>query len=147
MKTYHCIGDLDQFGFNCLTGEACGLGLRLLFDISAPAKAILVKALGVQDIALRDAWNGGDAVGSVMLDRDICTTLAIFGMLEQGCIEVWQSVGENRDGSIHGIENEEELVLAKESNIGYPNVEGWRVWKYQGTAGHRNRHVMSGRVS
>ena len=147
MKSFNCVGEMDQFGLQCLTGEACGLGMRLLFDVTEPGRKLLEKFFGVNQLILPQDWNGGEAVGSIMLAADQCTPIAIMGMLEQGCIEVWQQFENNeRTGFLFGLENEEELKLAGENMTCWPNVT-YRHWKYHGTAGSRNVHAMSGRIN
>lgn len=147
MKSYNCVGEMEQFGLNCLTGEACGLGMRLLFDVTEPGRKLVEKFLCVQQLILQQDWNGGEAVGSIMLAAEQCTPLAIMGMLEQGCVEVWQQFeNQARTGYMFGMETDEELKLAGGNLASWPGVS-YRRWRYHGTAGSRNRHVMTGRIN
>lgn len=150
MKSVRNADDLKRYGFDCLTGEACGLNLRLLFDVTAEGKSLLETVLGVREITLLQDWNGGDAVGSCLLTREMITTVAIFGMLfRDNCIEVWQEVtNDTPSGEVFGIENEEELALAIDCNLARVGA-AWRRFKrspYPGS-GDRNLHAVSGRVA
>jgi len=155
VKSYTCPGDLEQFGFRCLTGEACGLTMRLLYDVNLLGKRILEYSLGDIEVSLREPWNGGEFnAGSVMLTYDMARTCAIFGMLgrhiqgEKPCLEVWELYDDGRlTGQLYGLETQEEIDLATQYNIGCGKDASWRKWRLAGTAGDRNVHVMSGRVA
>ena len=145
MKTIRCWENLSPFGVIPLTGEACGLSYRILCDVTATGKQTIEKALGVAELGLRESWNRGDPddphVGSLMLGPDLLPFLAVFALLENGCREVWLTKG----GGVIGIEADdssecvERLQRVHAGNLG-------RRFRYAGTAGDRNRHVMSGRV-
>ena len=97
--------DLREFGIEPLTGEACGLAMRLLCDVTARGKAIIENFLGSRVAIERDSnWNGGSRddphVGSVMLPRSIFDDLAAFVLchtlrgagvarLENGAVIAW----------------------------------------------------------
>jgi len=143
MKTIRCWFDVDKFGIVCLTGEACGLGYRVLFDLTAHGKQIVEKCFGVSIAS--EPWNRGSKddphVASVMLPQVSLEPIGIFALLESGCKAVWQM-----DGTLFGIE-------ASDSD---EDVERWKQahekeircrFAYHGTAGDRNRHVMSGRIT
>ena len=104
MKTITSFGDLAAYGIDPLTGEACGLGYRILCDVTERGRHLLSKAFGVPRLALPDSWNRGSAadphVGSVMLAFEMLVPLAVFALLESGCTEVWLV----RDGGVIGIE-------------------------------------------
>ena len=53
------LGDLSHYGIVPLTGEACGLMYRILFDVTARGKKILEKAFDVSELRLRENWNRG----------------------------------------------------------------------------------------
>src|SRR2546425_5225872 len=71
MKTIDKWDDLTKFGIEPLTGESCGLGYRLLCDVTARGKRVLEQCLGLRDLGAQPPWNrGSDAdphVGSVLL--------------------------------------------------------------------------------
>lgn len=143
MKTIAAWRDLESYGIDPLTGEACGLMYRILCDVTLPGKAIVEKCLGCQ-VVLPESWNrGSDAfphIGSILLATEMLVPLGVFALLENGCREVWL-VGQ----ALLGIE-----VTDKDAE-----VELWRAFHeqnirrrfaYRGTAGDRNLHVMTGRV-
>jgi hypothetical protein len=133
--------DLRRYGIDCLTGEACGLGYRLLCDVTAKGKAILEKVLDCE-LTLAGNWNYGSDedphVGSIMLSYEMLNPIAAFAMLESGCCEVWI-----RKSDVIGFEDKEKDYYEE-----YAYTEGCNARKlsYRGTCGDRNLHVMSGRV-
>jgi hypothetical protein len=109
LQTIRNWNDLEKFGIVPLTGEACGLSMRLLCDITARGKRILQTLFGLQDLAvtltLRPAWNGSvirltggeapeeKATHSVMLPADLLRTLAVFCLVDAGCEEIYLADG------------------------------------------------------
>lgn len=99
MKTIKCWNDLTKFGIVPLTGEACGLNYRLLFDVTEQGRKILAKCFGVPELKLAEAWGrqvvrleGAGAenpVGSIMLSHEMLMPVGVFALLESGCIECW----------------------------------------------------------
>lgn len=75
MREIQCFRDLEQFGIDALTGEACGYAMRLLCDVTAEGKRLIELYLG-GTIVVREGtnWNGGSEadphVGSVLLPRE-----------------------------------------------------------------------------
>lgn len=92
-EIYECPRDLEQFGIRLLTGEACGLAMRGLFDLDKSGAAIVRSFLGVQE--LKENWNSG-AVASVMLPYSVCEDLFIFAAMYSGRKYVF------RGGPCHG---------------------------------------------
>ena len=134
--------DLRAYGFDALTGEACGLMYRVLFDVTERGESILAKCLGLPQIKLAEPWNRGSPddphVGSVLLAPEMLNPLAIFALLETGCVEAWL----NPEGVV-GVESTDS---AKTLELLRSSSTTWRRFRYAGTAGDRNRHVMSGRI-
>lgn len=144
MKTVACWDDLRPFGIEPLTGEACGLAWRILFDVTEKGRKVVGKCFGVPNIALAEPWNRGSAgephVGSIMLTREALVPLAVFALLEDGCREVYLM------GQVSvGIEAGDPPDTADTMRRVY-GVEHARRFSYGGTAGDRNVHVMSGRA-
>lgn len=140
MKMVRNLYDLQACGLHCLTGEACGLGLRLLFDLTEGGKKIVEKCFDVKIAS--EPWNGGsDAdphVASIMIAREMFLPLGIFALLESGCTEVWID-----SEMLFGVESDDKpeyLELVKKDR---PNI---RRYAYRGTAGSRNQHVFTGRI-
>lgn len=137
--------DLNDFGVDLLTGEACGLCYRLLCDVTANGKHIVEKCFGGIEIRFTEPWNSGNKddphIGSILVPPELFIPLGAFALLESGCNDVWQ-VGD----SLMGFEpsDSEEQRVTYESIYG-PNRK--RRFRYLGTAGDRNVHQMTGRVT
>ena len=144
MKTVNCWNDIEPYGIELLTGEACGLSYRLLCDVTEQGRKILAKCLGIPNLNLAENWNRGRAedphVGSIMLTHEMLTPLAVFALLESGCKEVYLV-----NNSVVGVEHSDPPDLI-ETVKRVAGVEYARRLAYRGTAGDRNVHVMSGRV-
>jgi hypothetical protein len=142
MKTIDCWQDLVPFGIDPLTGEACALSWRILFDVTESGRKIVARCLGVPNLKLAEAWNRGSVtdphVGSVMLTQEMLTPLAVFALLESGCSEVWVF----RSGGVLGVEPDDDWDRAEASRK-YHGESIARVFR-QGP--DRNRHAMTGRV-
>lgn len=145
MKTIARWDDLCPYGMDPLTGEACGLGYRLLCDVTLRGKRLIEKAFGIKELVLFPNWNHGSEqephIGSVLLPPALLVPLAVFALLEDGCTEVWQI----RDGGVVGIQPTDPPDLIEANRQLYAgSLE--RRFSYRGTAGDRNVHLMSGRV-
>lgn len=145
MKTIDKWDDLTKFGIEPLTAEACGLGYRILCDVTASGKKILEQCLGLRDLGAQSPWNrGSDAdphVGSVMLAHVFLVPIGIFALLESGCTEVWHY----KNGSLLGVEPsdpQERVTLSR----GVVHEAIVRTFRYGGTAGDRNVHTMTKRT-
>lgn len=145
MKSVRCWDDLSQYGVVPLTGEACGLMYRILFDITAQGKAILEKAFGVAELGLHENWNGGTAdnphIGSIMLAHEMLPVVSIFALLDTDCQEVWLT----KDNGVYGIEKTDSPEAVDQFKQLHAD-KLVRRFAYAGTAGDRNVHAMSGRV-
>jgi hypothetical protein len=142
MKSVTCWRDLEQFGIDLLTGEACGYMYRFLCDVTAKGKTTIEKCLDCS-LTLHENWNGGSKddphVGSIMLSQEMFAPLAAFGLLEAGFAEVWLM----KNGSVFGIAQDdppEEVTRWKEFHRN--NVT--RILRGKDPA--RNLHHMSGRT-
>ncbi len=144
MKTVSCWNDLQAFGIMPLTGEACGLMYRILFDVTAKGRNIVAKCFGIPNVNLPEPWNRGAAedphVGCIMLSQEALTPLAVFALLENGCKEVYL-MGQ----VVVGIEPGDPEDAAETMRRVY-KVDYARRFSFGGTSGDRNVHVMSGRV-
>jgi len=145
MKWITCWNDLGAYGIEALTGESCGLGYRLLCDVTADGLRILERCWGVR-ITPAAAWNRGSAehphVGSVMLSPEMLVPVGVFALLESGCIECWL----HDRGNLVGIERADGAAAVEEYRARYREVTA-RKFAYGGTAADRNVHAMTGRVS
>lgn len=142
MKLVQCWNDLQAFGLDCLTGEACGLNYRILFDATEQGQKVLAKCFGIPNLVLAEPWNRGTDqnphVGSIMLSREMLVPIGIFALLESGCSEVW--LDGDRLFGIEPADSPDYLDMVKKA---HPTL---RRFAYRGTAGDRNLHTMSGRV-
>lgn len=152
MKTIKCWNDLAKFGIVPLTGEACGLNYRILFDVTEPGRKILARCFGVPELKLADAWGRqvvrlqeGDGpespVGSIMMSQEMLVPVGVFALLESGCSECWLY----SNHSLLGIEPSDSAERIEMSRKMCPEALV-RQFAYCGTAGDRNLHMMSGRV-
>jgi hypothetical protein len=147
MKTISSFRDLDAYGIDALTGEACGLGYRILCDLTENGRKVLAKVFGVPQFAITPPWNSGTKsdphIGSVLLAHEMLVPLAVIALLDNGCKEVWLV----RDGGVIGIEPDDSADMI-EANRHLVGDRLLRTLAYRGTAagGDRNTHVMSGRV-
>lgn len=145
MKSIHSWEDLSGYGIIPLTGEACGLMYRILCDVTARGKTILEKAFGIGELGLAENWNRGSCtdphIGSLMLAREVLPFIGVFALLEAGCREVWLTKGNGLIG-VEASDSDEEVDCFKRFHDG----DLVRRFAYNGTAGDRNVHMMSGRV-
>lgn len=161
--------DLKPYGVNPLTGEADGVGMRVLCDLSARGVKLLAKALGLQTVTPEEPWNRATPVndqppvGSFLLPRDLFTTLAVFALLEtgvRGAFVVERGPDTTELWSMEGVYSHDERPDPKGGVLGdcYAEVEEYmnelrakgchvRRYGYDGTAGDRNKHQFSGRVT
>lgn len=144
MKSINCWNDLEPFGVIPLTGEACGLMYRILFDVTEKGRNVVAKCFGIPNVNLPEPWNRGSPedphVGCIMLAREMLQPLAVFALLESGCKEVYLV-----NDSVHGFEETDAPDLIQDVKR-WSKVDHARRLAYGGTAGDRNAHVMSGRV-
>lgn len=133
--------DLQQFGINALTGEACGYNLRLLCDVSEEGREAVLEWLSLpQDTRLAEPWNstvdGKPAVGSIMLDRDMSERLGQYLLFRAGAL----AIAHMGMGGIIGIFDE--MRLQQYVNFGCPLTRNYLRNAVRG----RNVHAMTGRV-
>ena len=140
MESVRNWSDLRRFGIDCLTGEACGVGMRLLCDVDHRGLRILHAFFGCK-LELAPPANCSEGVmGSIMLPSGLLRELAAFCMLHEGALHVYVV-----DGSINPCMTEDEIALV--DNCWSPE-EIVRVYRRTGDArqGMSNVHQMSGRV-
>jgi hypothetical protein len=145
MRIINGWNDLEPYGIIVLTGEACGLMCRLLCDVTEQGRQILGKCFGIPDMHLAEPWNQGSVaaphVGSIMLADAMRAPIAIFALLETDSVECWLY----DNGTLRGIEPDDPPELIEAARKAHP-APVVRTFRYAGTAGDRNIHVMSGRV-
>ena len=118
---------------------------RILCDVTDKGRRVIQKCFGFPELSLTEPWNSGSAnaphTGSIMLAYEMLVPIGIFALLEAGCKEVWLL----KDGGLVGIEAADDPEFIKEWKE-YHAKDFARRFAYQGTAGDRNVHVMTGRV-
>jgi hypothetical protein len=142
MQVINCWSDLRPYGIDVLTGEACGLGYRVLCDVTEKGRQVLRRLWSLPKLELAERWNAGSEdephVGSIMLSREMLAPIGIFALLESGCTEAWLQ----NDGTVVGFDGAEHDEAQRARRRG----ECVRSFAYRGTAGDRNMHMMSGRT-
>lgn len=138
--------DLRRFGITFLTGESCGLGMRVLCDLTPQGKDLVEAFLGSTVKVLDDSnWNSG-GVGSVLMPHSILGELACFVLIHTGNCEI--AVRLDDHGGALGFSREEwkddSTYRLDTLKAAYGRL---RTYCAAGTAGTRNVHVMSGRVA
>lgn len=133
MKIIRCWRDLADYGIVLLTGEACSLTYRVLFDLTESGKKTVERCLSVT--VESEPWNSGNAsdphVCSIMLTHAMLEPLAVFALLESGCVEVRLY---------------DQMLIGFESGDRRPDApDAKRVFRY-GVDKDRNRHQFSGRL-
>ena len=145
--------DMKKFGIQILTGEACGIGMRILCDLNEDGKKVMEDFLGGRVAFDKDgSWNntvnGKPAVASVMLTVDLLTELAAFCLLSNGFDVVAVHVVGCQQTTALGLQTEGKYGLDDFMKaLGLERGNGFRTYQAMGTRGTRNQHVMSGRVS
>lgn len=140
MKTIARWSDLESYGINPLTAEACSLAMRILCDLTAGGQAIVERCLGAE--IRSNNWNSGSKddpnVASVMLVPEMLQPLAVFALLESGCREVW--VAERAAFGVEPDDTEEQVETMKRCH------RPTRRFAYSGPFKDRNQHQIGGRV-
>jgi hypothetical protein len=140
MKSITNFHQLEEFGLNSLTGEACKLGMRLLVDVNADGLALLRDFFGCPGLAIAEPWNTTvnekPAVGSIMLTRLTLQDLTRFVLHLSGCTHVFCD-----GGATYGLTAEE---YAKYGEQGLVFGQAWSVFR---GATSRNVHAFTGRTA
>ena len=143
---------LRDYGVKRVTGEACGVGLRMLYDLTPEAAKIMEEMLGGVKIQAA-GWSGEEF--SIMLPGMWTDEVLLYFLLTEYEVVVVKSYKSKQDGSCLG-------QVVQDNILCYNTLDGWnadketlnrRVWDYRaywrtGTAsdGMRNRHEWTGRV-
>ena len=142
--------DLERFGFIGLTGEACGIGLRYLVDMTAPALDILNQFLSVRIEPGGNTNHSDGQIAGAMLPWDMWRPLAIYCLLREGhdvVVDVnWRTKWASAN-YVRGITRQEFDEKGDDWRTLYEGQ--MRVWTASGTArsGLANRHEMFGFAS
>lgn len=147
--------DLEQYGINSLTGEACAYGMRQLCDLNASGVRLMNAFLGLRfgnTAGYADNWNstvnGDKAIASIMLPREMLEPLSKFILFGTEKCDV--VVNKGHGGGLVGYTNKElaefdhtpESVGVLYAGQVYRNHANPTV-----STGGRNTHQMSGRTT
>ncbi len=106
MKTIRDARDLERYGINLLTGEACRIGRRILTDLSARGVGIVSDLLGIDHKQFHENWNsrvnGQPAVASFMLPHSMIRDLMAWCLIKDGCTAI--------------IETDEDYIYGREDS-------------------------------
>lgn len=155
METINTFRDLEKYGIVPLTGESCGIGRRILCDVTKRGRQLIIDTLGLpDDCQFRESWNRGDDacphVGSIMLSHCMVREIAVFALIGKydnvivtdrsvfGTVRKLQQI-ETADGWQWQIEYHNRWC---DWPMSYGTIEA----TYRGTSNLRNQHGMSGRV-
>lgn len=69
--------NLEDYGIKFLTGEACAMSERLLFDLTQEGKEHVERFLGGSVVVKRDTNTNPGAVSSILLHPSVLTDLAL----------------------------------------------------------------------
>ena len=129
----------EPYGINVLTSEACGYGGRLLCNLDSEGCNLLTEFLGGWVVfTANTAW--GEGVSSIMLPHSIWADLAVFILIRDG----HRIVVSRPDYVVTGYTEEAWDEIRDRHLAAYP---GTQVYANRGTAGTRNRHEFSGRIT
>jgi hypothetical protein len=86
MKTIRNWNDLEPYGIDALTGEACAYSYRLLCDVTAAGARLIQDCFGVpgDPWPLNAPWNSRGSA-SIMLPHSMFQPLAVFALIKAGC--------------------------------------------------------------
>jgi hypothetical protein len=79
IETYSAPRDLEAVGIRVLTGEACGLAMRILCDLDDSGLALWQEF--TRTTPMTDSWNSGP--GSIMIPSSLFQDLWIFAMVRK----------------------------------------------------------------
>lgn len=143
MRQVNDWNDLEQFGIIPLTGEACGLLMRVLCDVTAEGKRHVEQFFGGTVAIKPDSnWNGGYGephVGSVMLPYSILMDLGAFLLVATGT----SAVASIENGAVCEVDPE---MLPEVRAMFDERVKRYYRRSTDPGTGDRNQHAMSGRV-
>lgn len=146
--------DLQQYGLNPLTGEACVYAHRVLFDLSKEGAELVSCYLGLPlGTKFLDNYNPrvGDAVavGSVMLSRTVVRDLMIFVLWQVGDFDFVLDSPNGFTGFNRGDQYAQTYLDGEAKGTtpaGYKVHHNLRKTTRAPHVGDRNVHQMSGRV-
>jgi hypothetical protein len=159
MKTIRNLNDLQEYGINPLTGEACRVGRRILCDLTDEGKEVVCDLLGIPvNSKFAENWNSSQRTGkshhSFMLPYELITDLMVWCLIHEGCTQIavvdsQTKGGLHYDGGVHGLREADDPMEWQEwlehlARFG----STYRLITLKDQPGHGTRctHQMSGRT-
>jgi hypothetical protein len=150
IKSYRGTDDLEEFGINPLTGEACGLSMRILCDLTQ--KGVNLWQEFTRSTPTAEPWNR-HGVKSVMIPTCMFEDLWIFAQVREN-----KAIAVLKGGYPFGKKNWQPTAMAIFSYTELSNIESCIVqklfkatrWYKKSTApgtGLDNQHAFSGRIT
>lgn len=141
---FHNMHDLEKFGVNPLTGEACAFSLRMLCDLNQEGKDLMEEFLGGAFVTASN-WNsmvnGKKAIRSIMISKSTFQDLYKYICWKNGCEYIVIDPSGNVDGYPELSEEQLEEFSRDEYKLYFsPAVKG------QPSVNGRNVHAASGRT-
>lgn len=143
--------DMKVFGFDLLTGEACGIGIRGLFDVTDEAKKTLYGFFGLTSLdGFADAWNSRDgATGSILLPYSLLHPLATYCLLVQKkwplVLTVSHRAKSYTSDFVMGLTDKDWLEMANRADHLWP--KSYNLYYNHATSNEgRNVHHFTGRM-
>jgi hypothetical protein len=140
----------DEWEFDYLTAEACGIGLRMRVDVGPKGQGLLDTLFGGMKLAY-EGWNNSQWK-TMMVPRGLTEDLVLWGLITDYNVVVLvehklsPSMSHKR---FIGFSTDE-WEVEKERYLKMMDRDGYRVkvWTKSGTAagGLMNRHVFTGAV-
>jgi len=149
-KKLNHLRDLREYGIIALTGEACGLSMRTLCDLT-PAGLQNIRDFFSMKIEHGNNWNHGDGqIASIMLPRGIEQELMAYFLLAEGydiALVVNYRCRSYSSYFVEGMSRDEWCEMVDSAQERWPN--GHRIYQKSPAPGTglRNQHMMSGRVN
>jgi len=139
LRSITCWDDLRAYGIDLLTGEACGLAMRFLCDVTVQGRTLIEGFLSVK-LVDDSNWNNGRHevnVASVMLPRSIFSDLAAYVLV---------ATRERSDTSIAAFADGGAVEFTGQHRM--PSMLG-RYYARSSAPGTglRNQHMATGRVA
>lgn len=138
--------DFGEFGIGFLTGESCAYNFRILFDLTAEGKTLMLSFLGMpEDTKMAEPWSsyvgGQPTVASVMLPPSLFFELSVFTLFERANVDIVVI----RDHTVAGY-TQDQIDGFWPGALASLEKDGARVIHNPRAKHGRNQHQMSGRV-
>jgi hypothetical protein len=151
--------DMKKYGIDLLTGEACAIVYRGLFDLTQQGLDLVTRTIGACEIKAPSHMNSG-AIASLLMPYSMLEAVAVIALFDiEKCQHVVLARTVDGDrliiGAMHGMLEFEATRLGFKTiheylNFSYIKLERLLTYPEQRdgvTVGMSNVHQMSGRIS